>query len=390
MLSVIIAAGALFTAVYDVLYKYNTTNTTILNAATVNHTGKTMFSAPQGTAKNCNTTTTLNFDEGTYMMIFAGQAGGAGLNGGVGAVCIAFYKGNSMTVTIGVPGGKGGASDGSSRLDGGGATYVQSNFALPIGTSAGTAIASGAGAGDVSNLEEARLSSRELLQIADGTFAGWEGDGWFETRSAMGVPPFDCTGTPATQSHGGWGVLDGKITNWELSPNYTSAGGQGGGAGYCDGGFGWWPTKGTSQHSNVGGGGSCSPNCYSLSTSDAQVYPKDIDGNRYRGTAAYGYGYFIRIDPEWTPEVGEPVIYGGSVSVDAENKLGNRYNPREWLSDVWGGVSFDCGIKVGWVYSCSEDGEKWGAGSERKCRRHLKFNTARCYSESVNRHFLSE
>ncbi len=40
MLSVIIAAGALFTAVYDVLYKYNTTNTTILNAATVDKRGQ--------------------------------------------------------------------------------------------------------------------------------------------------------------------------------------------------------------------------------------------------------------------------------------------------------------------------------------------------------------
>ena len=353
MLSVIIAAGALFTAVYDVLYKYNTTNTTILNAATVDGRGLTYWEV-KGSAKNCNETTTVNFDEGTYLVMLEGQAsniGGYTAYGqyGQGADCIAFYKGNSMTVTIGVPGGKGGAEDGSE--DGGGATYVQSNFALPTGTSAGTAIASGAGGG--SRFGDFTLLS-DALKLMDGTFAGWPGNNVGVVVGRVIDGSFDgdpAVGTPATQEHGGYYYPN------IISANTNSA--CGGGAGYFDGGAGHY------GHAN-GGGGSCSPNCYPISSSDIQNGPVFTSGEHagyhFRGNALNGAVYWWRLDPDGMPTSDHAVVYGNTVKISGS---GSRYTPKSALNGIDPALaSYDCGIKVGWVYSCSEDGEKWGASSD--------------------------
>ena len=393
VLSVIIAAGALFTAVYDVLYKYHTTNTTILNAETVDNTGETYWGVV-GSRKNCDETTTFSFDQGTYMVIFGGQISnyqGSFLEYGVGASCITFYKGNSMTVTIGVPGGKGSAEDGS--RDGGGATYVQSNFALPIGTNAGTAIASGAGASMWQDLGvEQSFTASEAMKIMDGTFAGFGDDYWSVIVAVTkgGVTGEPWPGTPASQNMNG---LRSDGTR-------TSNGGWGGGAGYYDGGGGaiggvydYWKTK------SFAGGGSCSPNCYPIASSDIQIpfiysnnagVDEHLIGTRVRSYyTTRGYTYFYRIDP--LNEVsGNETSFGSEAKLQVSGTSGGLSTPNGILNryDVY--ENLDTGLEVGWVYSCSEDGEKWGASSERKCRRHLKFNTARCYNECVNRHFLSE
>ena len=169
VVGIIIAAGALFTAVYDVLYRYNSSNTINLNAATVDYTGQTSWSV-QGTKNNGAETRTLSFDAGTYMVIFAGQSGAPEVTYdcgyGAGAVCIAFYKAdgsserpNSMTVNIG-----------AGSVSGGGKTEVKTNFARPGGWTTEkelVAIASGGGAG--------ALGGRPINQ---GTFAGVESTNW--------------------------------------------------------------------------------------------------------------------------------------------------------------------------------------------------------------------
>ncbi|MBS7400980.1 MAG: hypothetical protein KIG16_00510, partial [Eubacteriales bacterium] len=177
VVGIIIAAGALFTSVYDVLYRYNSSNTTNLNAATVNKTGQTSWIV-EGTKFNGAETTTLSFDAGTYMVVFSGQDGnqlGSQMESvGEGAVCLAFYKGSNMTVTIGEGGGRG------NQRDGGGYTSVKTNFARPSGWTTEkelVAIASGAGAGSVAWLAGYRGVTADLyLRCADGTFAGWDCD----------------------------------------------------------------------------------------------------------------------------------------------------------------------------------------------------------------------
>ncbi len=346
MLSVIIAAGALFTAVYDVLYKYNTTNTTILNAATVDKRGETWWNVT-GSAKNGNETTTCNFDDGTYIVIPWGQGGGPDINiwtwdEGHGAACLAFYKGNSMTVTIGVPGGKGGASDGS--RDGSGATYVQSNFALPMGTSAGTAIASGAGGGSFAyQVSWNTLTTENACKIIDGTFSGLH-----KYSNKFGEYTYGTAiGRPATQTSNGG------------SPNADETTCSGGGGGFYYGGSG-----GTTG--DFGGGGSCSPNCYPVYSSDIQNGPKYPSGEHagefVRASSNCGGAHFRRIDPERTPIVNN-AVYGNTALVSDSNTLGNRYTPVSTVQLLEGdstNANYDCGIRVGWVYSCSEDGEKWG------------------------------
>ena len=88
VVGIIIAAGALFTTVYDVIYRYNSSNTTNLNAASSVYydPSGTYFSAT-GSGLQCNEITTLNFNNGTWMVFFNGQQGYAG---GIGALCFAF------------------------------------------------------------------------------------------------------------------------------------------------------------------------------------------------------------------------------------------------------------------------------------------------------------
>lgn len=114
-------------------------------------------------------TTTLKFDQGTYMVVFAGQNGpldghGGGTSGS-GAVCVAFYQGQEMDVQIGMDAGRG---EDYVAYYGGGKTIVKTNFALP-GDYRGnyTAIASG-GAGNSGAVDDYHRNAKAM----DGTFAG--------------------------------------------------------------------------------------------------------------------------------------------------------------------------------------------------------------------------
>ena len=195
-MGIIIAAGALFTAVYDVIYKYNSSNTINLNAATVDMMGRTIWYV-DGDRKNDYKGFVLKFDTGTYMMIFSGQSGMENYIEGSGAACLAFYKGNSMTVTIGVGGGRGSNTDGS--LDGGGCTTVQTNFALPVGY-AGSYAAIASGSGLRNNPAASYIGGEAAVKkVIDGTFAGWPGDDKNEVIAKMGLPTGFSYGTPASQ-----------------------------------------------------------------------------------------------------------------------------------------------------------------------------------------------
>ena len=375
VVGIIIAAGALFTAVYDVIYRYNSYNTINLNAATVDKTGQTSWSV-EGTARNgADETTTLGFDQGTYMMLFNGQTGSGGLGHGEGAQCIAFYKGSSMTVVIGVGGGKGGASDGS--LDGGGKTIVTTNFALPVGyTGTYEAIASGGGAGNPSTYAGYYPDGvYDLYKVMDGTFKGKSGNSYWSKLDQYGsiyrkiagnngVYP----GTPASQTGGGAGSTgarypDGYEVESANLPSGEGGPGCGGGAGYYDGGFG--------ISTRTGGGGSCTPWCYPLQTSDVQSGPKRTNGERCRLWTWWGEISFRNIDPMSIPS-GKDVSYGGTAELVAG--VNGERTPREsvrGLVDEWQSMEsgrpqdYDCGIRTGWVYSVSEDGKSWhGVGPD--------------------------
>ena len=370
-MGIIIAAGALFTAVYDVIYKYNSSNTTNLNAATVDKTGQTSWSV-EGTARNgADETTTLGFDQGTYMMLFNGQTGSGGLGHGEGAQCIAFYKGSSMTVVIGVGGGKGGASDGS--LDGGGKTIVTTNFALPTGYSGELqAIAAGAGVGSVatsvvSTRNGGRYTDEELFKLMDGTFAGWTGD-YGTVLSKMGLANRNAMGTPACQSNGGWMVTGDSRVALQTPSWVSGTRGLGGGAGYFDGGA-------CRYNDQVAGGGSCTPWCYPLQSSDCVTGPKRLNGEPCRVCQHFGAVYYYLIDPMGMPS-GGTVAFGETVGLmtggagvytpyEAVKSLkASREEKYGYEADIQ--KDYDCGIRVGWVYSVSEDGKSWhGVGPEK-------------------------
>ncbi len=59
---------------------------------------------------------------------------------------------------------------------------------------------------------------------------------------------------------------------------------------------------------------------------------------------------------------GGTVVHGDTVRL-LEGGAGTYTPLQATVASGW--TNYDCGIRVGWVYSCSEDGEKWGAGSDR-------------------------
>ena len=379
VVGIIIAAGALFTAVYDVIYKSNSSNTINLNAATVDYTGKTSWSV-EGTKRNGYETTTLNFDNGTWMLLFKGQDGLGGWDYGAGAMCIAFYKGNSMIVNIGEGGGRG------NQRDGGGCTSVTTNFALPSGYGGELrAIASGAGAGSVAWLVGYRGVTADLyLRCVDGTFAGWDCDSYTATKQMIGTNTDDSYGLPASQYHDGWAdSYDGNTGHTKRTPNkvgnipdsqHGNNIGYGGGGGYKSGGAGFGYTVLGGEY--PGGGGSCTPWCYPIQASDLQFGPKATGmpvANSFMRSWGNGYGIvsYYRIDPVGVPSSG---VYGqveyGNVASIVEPALGST--PRGIVKDIIASYSsigsdqnFDCGIRTCWVYSVSEDGKSWhGVGPE--------------------------
>ncbi|MBS7401098.1 MAG: hypothetical protein KIG16_01125 [Eubacteriales bacterium] len=384
VVGIIIAAGALFTAVYDVIYKYNSSNTINLNAATVDVRGRGYFYA-HGTKINGAETATLNFDAGTYLMVIEGQ----GHKGrGAPAACFAFYKAdggvnygaNRMTVQIGVAGGKGGASDGS--CDGAGYTSAPSNFARPSGWTTENeliAIASGGGGIGVSYdsfMAQTGFTEEQVQKITDGTFKGWEGDWWDFYINTIGNTA-GCSGSPATQTSDGI-RMDVTSINSDGSRNCVfrktsdAYAGGGGGGGYFNGGASGIYTSAHEDFSRlqVGAGGSCTPWCYPIYSSDAER------GASRNGMSGLGIVTFFRIDPYDVTISGSQVNHGQVAELGYDYGGGRVYDINhigldDWrkpqdaiLHSEW--VGYDNGIRAGWVYSVSEDGKSWhGVGPEK-------------------------
>ena len=377
-MGIIIAAGALFTAVYDVLYRYNFSNTTNLNAATVDKTGQTRWSIG-GTKFNGAETTTLNFDAGTWMIVFDGQNPSESLSGGgAGAVCIAFYKGSNMTVQIGVGGGAGVNGKG---WNGGGYTSVKTNFARPSGWTTEnelTAIASGGGGTGRSTssfMNATGMTQEQVFKMMDGTFKGWEGD-WWDVHGQISNNFRHVSGTPG--SWWGDGIRCDQVNvrsdgSGEYSFRRTEEGYAGGGGGYFNGGAsGLLYNDEATSCLQVGGGGCCTPWCYPLQSSDMVTGPMRDNGERCRVWTWWGGIDFINIDPMSIPS-GKDVSYGGTAELVAG--VNGERTPREGvrgLVDEWPTIEsgrpqdYDCGIRVGWVYSVSEDGKSWhGVGPDK-------------------------
>ncbi len=133
VVAVVFAALALFGFAFEILHRFDQTETAPVSAAT--YAGKNSFTITSTQDFTC--------DNGVYMVIFSGANGG-GTNYGYGAQCIAFYQGSGSTVTM-TAGGTGGTSGDCGN--GGSSTTVCSNFAMPSGQSVGNAIAAGGGGG---------------------------------------------------------------------------------------------------------------------------------------------------------------------------------------------------------------------------------------------------
>ena len=357
-MGIIIAAGALFTAVYDVLYRYNSSNTTNLNAATVDKTGQTNWSL-MGTTKTENgETAAFNFDQGTYMVIFGGQNGYTNrMDIGHGAVCIAFYKAdggvnygpNNMTVQIGLDFLAGQNAD----CDGGGKTLVTTNFALPdVYKGSLRAVASGGGGGTY-------WGGRV------GSFGSWnEGTDWASTG---GYRCSDSYNESWSGSNGSW-TNDGFRYDEVRTRQGKGPGGEGnGGAGYYNGGGGYGEYYGGAS----GGSGSCTPWCYPLYCEE--IYSRLVNGSQSGSLCEYGGVWFYRIDPvEASYPDGKTVGYDDGVAelvvgLTPDKDGSDRKIPVQGVksSNSWW-ANFDCGIRVGWVYSVSEDGKSWhGVGPDK-------------------------
>ncbi|MBS7400992.1 MAG: hypothetical protein KIG16_00580 [Eubacteriales bacterium] len=390
VVGIIIAAGALFTAVYDVLYRYNSSNTTNLNAATVNKTGQTYFDVV-GSRVQCDETTTLKFDVGNYLLIFEGQVAGSAWDNGHPATCLAFYKAdgsaerpNNMTVQIGVGGGVGVNGKG---WNGGGYTSVKTNFARPSGWTTEnelTAIASGGGGTGRSTssfMNATGMTQEQVFKMMDGTFKGWEGD-WWDVHGQISNNFRHVSGTPG--SWWGDGIRCDKVNvrsdgSGEYSFRRSVEGYAGGGGGYFNGGAsGLIYNDEETSCLQVGGGGCCTPWCYPLYASDLENGPKYPAGtvSGYDGfmrtNSHWGYVEFWRIDPVKTSYPESRVVeYEDGVAelragITPEKDGSGRNTPESAVKATHGYFAdYDCGIRAGWVYSVSEDGKSWhGVGPD--------------------------
>lgn len=370
-MSVLVAACALFSAVFKFRGLSNSDNPAIEAAAeTKNFTGQTTFDLT-GPSKNCDKSYTLNFDNGVYAVRFWGQDGN-GSKQGYGAVCLAFYKGNSMTVRIGQGGGNPYSSSYGSR--GGGKTTISTNFGRPNGQTDTSAVAGGGGGGGTSEAGSG-IGYTNYKLIADATWAGAnysnygqamaaKFSGWAISKSMSNGSGsyYWMPGTPASQSSGGFqGPNSYSSTSKTKSPNgsyyyvgvyggSTMVSGSGGGAGYNDGGggsaFAYVDGGGSLRNSGPaqGGGGSCSPNCYPLCTSDITGYTR----NPYNGNGGVS---FYRIDPTTLPE-GASKTYDGTALT-----LKNTGNTGAYVPES---VEYVSGIKTAWVYQyTNNNGNTW-------------------------------
>ena len=352
VVGIIIAAGALFTAVYDVIYRYNSSNTINLNAATVNKTGQTNWSL-MGTTKTVNgETAAFNFDQGTYMVIFGGQNGYTDrMDCGHGAVCLAFYKAdggvnygpNNMTVQIGLDFLAGQNAD----CDGGGKTLVTTNFALPDGYKGSLrAVASGGGGGAYGGGHIGSFGSWNA-----GT--DWASMGGYYSNNADGW--YGWAGSNGSWANDGF-RYDGVRTRQGNGMDGTGNGG----AGFYNGGGGYSSSLGGAS----GGSGSCTPWCYPLYCEGMQYHaraPWPTSGS----ICEKGGVWFYRMDPTGQP-TGLNVNYGNIAEMRVVGS--GPHTPVTAVKQIswFANNNIDCGIRTGWVYSVSEDGKSWhGVGPEK-------------------------
>ena len=331
--------------------------------------GKTSFTI-NGPSVGTTTKTNLQFDDGVYMIVFAGQNGvvGTGANG-YGATGLAFYKGSGYEGQL--LGSNFGRSNGGRGVMGGGYTNAYSNFALPEGTAAGFAIAAGGGGGAGVGTSEGASGSGK---IGPGSVY-WSSQALahavFYQSTAKRIQGAE--GAPASQK--GNGSRGGKIVynngawvtaaasypanvqdGFTVALAYTAGGGfnfvtSGGGGGYYAGGAGGW------EHWNAaslnGGGGACSPNLYPIYAQDS------VNGVKSAGN---GFVAFYRIDPSELPQ-GNTVVHSirdvqdgvEPITLTPANNVGaERYTPAAVGTARGYGNALN-GIQTAWVYQ-KEDG----------------------------------
>ncbi len=417
ILAVVFSAVALFVVAYDILKRFNVSSveentveagssgTQYMGGGEIDATGKTSFYVVGGDSATRMEQTTLNFDNGTYIVFFAGKGGTEAYtnNGsGRGAVCFGFYKGNGQTIRIGIPGGTGNGSDNAYGMDGYGCTEVDTNFATPGGslmeerqnmeryiylasnysTSSshiGGYSRAGGGGGFGYIIQSSDSPQLAWRNAADATFKGYSGEDWVDVARYLGVTTNngnpnafnqDCPGMPATQDSDGFRCVDGSgygpdevncngykrsVTVYTQGANgSTYVNGAGGGGGYRKGGGGAPSSNGVGytevdKRFPIGGGGSCSPWVYPLYSSDSVNGAKCLDGD------GHGAVWFYRIDPSSLPQ-DVTGVYENSYTfpgVTVENAFGNSSETR-WTPDsaalnlTNGAVS--TGVGAAWVY----------------------------------------
>ncbi|MCM1404591.1 MAG: hypothetical protein NC133_03800, partial [Prevotella sp.] len=250
ILSVLIAAVAVFTGAYDLFQKMQTDKSFQQNTGVAAaDSGSVSGSTDKDTSTNHNLDTSL-----VYMLYFAGGRGGG--SGGCGAACLAFSKGHNQN------GQYTNYTKSSGYNYGGGYTDAYSNFALPSDTSAGWARAGGGGgAGSVSS------TNYHAVFCTDYGSGGKYGGSATQSRNG--------TGGSGNINGATWGVYSiGHSGNWREPDTVTSYTSAGGGNGYhvgMGGGAGSTSTYDADWYYHYsGGGGSCSPNCYPVYTRDSQ------------------------------------------------------------------------------------------------------------------------
>ena len=136
----------------------------------------------------------------------------------------------------------------------------------------------------------------------------------------------------------------------DVTPNAPQNNGVGGGAGYFDGGK---DEGGT----NLAGGGSCTPWCYPLATTDVDYGISDYYDALWHWVGLnenLGSVYFYNVAPGKMPS-GGTVAYGETVRL-LEGGVG-VYTPVSAMREYHASTrNSDCGIRVGWVYSVEKGG----------------------------------
>ncbi len=385
ILAVVFSAVALFTVAYDVLKRFDISSRDVIINGAVDLTGETNHYMGENK--------TYQVDKGVYMLLFRGEMGigktsqysggqyvGSGAwSPGIGATCVAFYKvpnsANYGTITTYTTGGN--LTGGQGSCNGGDAMAVSgSNFALSAAgssynsqystTKAIAGAGGGCGACDYGGVDNYASYRNSIQKMTDATFKGY-------SLSSPNISPWQACvsdivaltgqsfngrygGTPANQSTNGVSYRcnaekDGVTRTLSGPSGNVQVTGCGGGGGYYAGGGGY---PSVFFECGWGGGGSCTPNCYPINTSDSRVY------RRYFGSGG-SYAGFYRIDPSTDAyPLGSSVPYRETAELDVQSN--DRWTPFRVLQedDFFSYNRFsedELGIRVAWVFHTRNKGE---------------------------------